>query len=209
MNHSKFVESLNQKFISLELMQKDMMERIKRFSPILSEREEKILWLRFELGGKGHQKSLKEIGGYLNFTKERIRQIERDALHKLQFSEKKAKQLKILLRKFHEKELAKDYIRGMSWKKLSQKYNYTISGLSSLFQRDFPEIIQQRSRGVKSYEKRKVNNAYGAPTIRLSGKLLESVGIRPESYVKVYSKNGKIIMQPISGEVKQQCPPKP
>ena len=50
----------------------------------LSEKESKILQLRFGLNDK-QPLSLKEIGEKFHLTKERIRQIEKKALQKLQF----------------------------------------------------------------------------------------------------------------------------
>jgi len=169
-----------------------MMERMEKFSPILTEREKTVLRLRFELGKKKQHKTLKEVGKYLNLVSERIRQVEIKALGKIQFSREKTKQLKILLRKFHKKELVNDYLNGMELEKLCQKYNYGVFGIYLLFRRDFPGILQHRQSW-----KRKVSNTHGAPTIRLSGKLLKSVGIKPGSYVRIYPENSKIIMQPI------------
>ncbi|GAH51366.1 unnamed protein product [marine sediment metagenome] len=194
MSNSKFIKSFNQEFIfaPLELMQKDMMERIKKLSTILSKREKTVLRLRFELGKKKQHQTLKEVGKYLNLVPERIRQVEIEALSKIQFSREKTKQLKILLRKFHKKELVNDYLNGMEMEKLCQKYNCGAFGVYLLFRRDFPGILQQRRS-----RKRKVSNTRGAPTIRLSGNLLETVGIKPGSYVKIYLEDGKIIMKPI------------
>jgi RNA polymerase primary sigma factor len=48
----------------------------------LEPREAAVLRLRFGLDGED-PKTLKEIGGRLDLTRERVRQIERDALKKL------------------------------------------------------------------------------------------------------------------------------
>ena len=48
----------------------------------LTPREEKVLRLRFGLAD-GRQRTLEEVGGEFNVTRERIRQIEAKALRKL------------------------------------------------------------------------------------------------------------------------------
>jgi RNA polymerase primary sigma factor len=49
----------------------------------LSEREQQILKLRYALGGTAEPKSLEEIGRILGITRERVRQLESDALRRL------------------------------------------------------------------------------------------------------------------------------
>jgi RNA polymerase primary sigma factor len=49
----------------------------------LSEREQQILRLRYGLGGNADPKSLEEIGRILGITRERVRQLEREALRRL------------------------------------------------------------------------------------------------------------------------------
>ena len=49
----------------------------------LSPREEKVLKLRFGLGGQGEEHTLEEVGQNFDVTRERIRQIEAKALKKL------------------------------------------------------------------------------------------------------------------------------
>jgi RNA polymerase primary sigma factor len=49
----------------------------------LSDREQQILRLRFGLGGNAEPKSLEEIGKILGITRERVRQLEAEALRRL------------------------------------------------------------------------------------------------------------------------------
>jgi len=48
----------------------------------LSKREEQVICLRFGIGD-GQQRTLEEVGGVFNVTRERVRQIEAKALKKL------------------------------------------------------------------------------------------------------------------------------
>ena len=61
----------------------DLRENIDTLLASLTEREAEILRYRFGLNGY-EQLSLKEVGLRFNFTKERIRQIEKKALERLQ-----------------------------------------------------------------------------------------------------------------------------
>jgi RNA polymerase primary sigma factor len=56
--------------------------RIEQVLSSLSEREEKIIRMRFGIG-VGSEHTLEEVGKYFNLTRERIRQIEIKALKKL------------------------------------------------------------------------------------------------------------------------------
>ena len=65
------------------VLDKDLRENIDILLDSLSEREAEILRYRFGLNGY-EQLSLKEVGHRFNLTKERIRQIEKKALERLQ-----------------------------------------------------------------------------------------------------------------------------
>ena len=49
----------------------------------LSRRQRQILSLRFGLEGSGRDETLRQIGERLKLSRERVRQIEQDALNKL------------------------------------------------------------------------------------------------------------------------------
>ncbi len=57
-------------------------EEIKTWMQTLSEREQRVITLRFGLDGEDEQ-TLEAIGRELNLTRERVRQIENEALGKL------------------------------------------------------------------------------------------------------------------------------
>jgi RNA polymerase primary sigma factor len=65
------------------IFSEDESEKIKQMLGAIDEREALILRLRYGLGGKT-SKTLREIGAMIDLTRERIRQIENDALRKLQ-----------------------------------------------------------------------------------------------------------------------------
>ena len=60
-----------------------MQEQIEKVLNTLTEREEKVLRLRFGLGGNDFPRTLEEVGTIFNVTRERVRQIETKALNKL------------------------------------------------------------------------------------------------------------------------------
>ncbi|MCC5877131.1 MAG: RNA polymerase sigma factor RpoD [Candidatus Sumerlaeia bacterium] len=60
-----------------------MQERIERVLDTLTEREQKVLRLRFGIGGSDFPRTLEEVGTIFNVTRERVRQIETKALNKL------------------------------------------------------------------------------------------------------------------------------
>lgn len=59
-----------------------LKEQLKEVLGTLTDREEKILDLRFGLND-GRERTLEEVGNWLNITRERVRQIEASALRKL------------------------------------------------------------------------------------------------------------------------------
>jgi RNA polymerase primary sigma factor len=65
-----------------QLMHSDDLHQVLHFLDRLEEREATVLRLRFGLNGQ-EPMTLKEIGGCLHLTRERVRQIEREALGKL------------------------------------------------------------------------------------------------------------------------------
>jgi len=65
--------------VELELTE----QALRRAIAELSEREQQILNLRYGLGGGEDPKSLEEIGRILGITRERVRQLEADALRRL------------------------------------------------------------------------------------------------------------------------------
>ena len=71
-------------------IQNDMKEQIDNVLSTLTEKEAQILRYRFGLNGKKAM-SLKEVGEVFNLTKERIRQIEKKAIKRLQHPTRSAK----------------------------------------------------------------------------------------------------------------------
>jgi RNA polymerase primary sigma factor len=67
-------------------------ERLDEVLATLTEREQKVLRLRFGLGD-GYPRTLEEVGSVFNVTRERVRQIEAKALRKMRHPTR-AKQLK-------------------------------------------------------------------------------------------------------------------
>jgi len=69
------------------LMKSSMKTHLTRALEELDAKEEKVIKLRFGLGG-AEPKTLKDIGGMMGLSRERIRQIEAQALQKLNRSQK-------------------------------------------------------------------------------------------------------------------------
>jgi RNA polymerase primary sigma factor len=60
-----------------------MQEKIEKVLHTLTEREQKVLRLRFGIGSNDFPRTLEEVGTIFNVTRERVRQIETKALNKL------------------------------------------------------------------------------------------------------------------------------
>ena len=58
-------------------------QRINNILQSLTDREEKVLRLRFGIGNNDFPRTLEEVGTIFNVTRERVRQIETKALNKL------------------------------------------------------------------------------------------------------------------------------
>ena len=67
-----------------ELLNNDLIAKLGELLNVIDEREATILRLRYGLGNEsGEQMTLKEIGKVVGLTRERVRQIEQEALRKL------------------------------------------------------------------------------------------------------------------------------
>lgn len=73
-----------------------MQERIENILKTLTEREEKVLRLRFGIGGSDFPRTLEEVGTIFNVTRERVRQIETKALNKLRHPSRRKKLIEFL-----------------------------------------------------------------------------------------------------------------
>jgi RNA polymerase primary sigma factor len=70
------------------LMEKSLHQEVRKAIKLLKPREELVLRLRYGFDGE-EPKSLKEIGTSYGLTKERVRQIEKTAIHSLQLPSKR------------------------------------------------------------------------------------------------------------------------
>ena len=68
----------------------NLKEQVQKVLETLSEREEKVLRMRFGIG-TGHEHTLEEVGEHFNVTRERIRQIEAKALRKIRHPSRREK----------------------------------------------------------------------------------------------------------------------
>jgi RNA polymerase primary sigma factor len=78
-----FVEDTTERSIVEQLTQKKFVSETRELLKLLSDREQKILRMRFGLDGDGAEYTLAEVGATMSLTRERIRQIEAKALRKL------------------------------------------------------------------------------------------------------------------------------
>ena len=65
------------------MLHQDLLSRLDELLEVIEERDAQILRLRYGLGEGAEPMTLKEIGKIVGLTRERVRQIERDALRKL------------------------------------------------------------------------------------------------------------------------------
>jgi DNA-directed RNA polymerase sigma subunit (sigma70/sigma32) len=84
---SDFIEDRRYESPEHTVLHKALQQDIAEVLSTLSPKERAVLRLRFGLGGRVAM-SLKDVGRELNLTKERIRQIEKDALLHLQHLER-------------------------------------------------------------------------------------------------------------------------
>uniref|UniRef100_A0A7C6EA99 Sigma-70 family RNA polymerase sigma factor n=1 Tax=candidate division WOR-3 bacterium TaxID=2052148 RepID=A0A7C6EA99_UNCW3 len=68
--------------LEVKKLKAEIERKIEESLGVLTEREEKVLRLRFGLGD-GVPRTLEEVGQIFNITRERVRQIEAKALRKL------------------------------------------------------------------------------------------------------------------------------
>ncbi|MCE5231116.1 RNA polymerase sigma factor RpoD [bacterium] len=73
-----------------------MQEKIEDVLSTLTEREEKVLRLRFGIGGNDFPRTLEEVGTIFNVTRERVRQIETKALNKLRHPSRRKKLIEFM-----------------------------------------------------------------------------------------------------------------
>jgi len=73
-----------------------MQEQINGVLKTLTEREEKVLRLRFGIGSNDFPRTLEEVGTIFNVTRERVRQIETKALNKLRHPSRRKKLIEFM-----------------------------------------------------------------------------------------------------------------
>jgi RNA polymerase primary sigma factor len=77
-----FIEDRNRPSLADEVIQRNLADRTRKVLATLTQREEKVLKLRFGIGERSNH-TLEEVGQDFEVTRERIRQIEAKALRKL------------------------------------------------------------------------------------------------------------------------------
>jgi len=78
----EFVESKKNPDLIQEISKKEKSQEVRKVLSILSPREEKVIRMRFGIDEDGEY-TLEEVGKNFGLTRERIRQIEKEALNKL------------------------------------------------------------------------------------------------------------------------------
>ncbi|MDX2174879.1 MAG: RNA polymerase sigma factor RpoD [Candidatus Sumerlaeia bacterium] len=73
-----------------------MQEKIEEVLETLTEREQKVLRLRFGIGSSDFPRTLEEVGTIFNVTRERVRQIETKALNKLRHPSRRGKLIEFM-----------------------------------------------------------------------------------------------------------------
>ncbi|MBI3736987.1 RNA polymerase sigma factor RpoD, partial [Candidatus Sumerlaeota bacterium] len=73
-----------------------MQEKIEEVLQSLTEREEKVLRLRFGIGNNDFPRTLEEVGTIFNVTRERVRQIETKALNKIRHPSRRKKLIEFM-----------------------------------------------------------------------------------------------------------------
>jgi RNA polymerase primary sigma factor len=73
-----------------------MQEKIEEVLGSLTDREEKVLRLRFGIGNNDFPRTLEEVGTIFNVTRERVRQIETKALNKLRHPSRRKKLIEFM-----------------------------------------------------------------------------------------------------------------
>jgi RNA polymerase primary sigma factor len=78
------VEDITAQAPDEQMLNADMVAKLGEILKVIDEREARILRLRYGLGTEdGQTMTLKEIGKVVGLTRERVRQIEQEALRKL------------------------------------------------------------------------------------------------------------------------------
>ena len=78
----EYIESKKKMDLLHEMIKKEQSQEVRRVLSTLSPREEKVIRMRFGIGEKSEY-TLEEVGRNFGLTRERIRQIEKEALQKL------------------------------------------------------------------------------------------------------------------------------
>jgi len=194
---------MREKINKLNKIRTGLVQRLGEPGFVLDEREKRILKMRFGIGSYGHQYTLEEIGKFYHLSRERIRQIEVEALEKLRHNEidgqNERGELKNIRSKLLDRaeEIRMDYLEGLSWAKMSAKYHLNGLTIRKFVKRKYPEIFKPRKMGNKPYPIRKLGEAYGVPSLRLSSALFEDMGLKGGDYVRIIADSKEILIVPL------------